>query len=168
MFHKDWTINVTSRELTIKMRRTLSAMYFNRPEPTNVLTMFYEDWIKHNAPPPGGHAIYGKNAPPSGGHSFQQTGTIFKLIQDIIRTCVLTKFHEDWTIHATSWGYDPPPGSHVFQQRGTVANIIRTNILTKFREDSTKYVTSIVLTRKNATPPGGNFFQRTKTIFQLK
>ncbi|KAH3846795.1 hypothetical protein DPMN_089102 [Dreissena polymorpha] len=67
-----------------------------------------------------------KNAPHPGGHVFQPTGTIlelspdifrtninvtsrvltrpelfFELIQDIIKTNVLTKFHADWTINLT-------------------------------------------------------------------
>ena len=40
---------------------------------------------------------------PLGEHIFsQQIGTIFELIQDIIRTYVLTKLHEDLTIYVTS------------------------------------------------------------------
>ncbi|KAH3842481.1 hypothetical protein DPMN_115977 [Dreissena polymorpha] len=35
------------------------------------------------------------------GHVFKQIGTILELIQEIIRTNVLTKFHEDWTINVT-------------------------------------------------------------------
>ncbi|KAH3833811.1 hypothetical protein DPMN_107127 [Dreissena polymorpha] len=40
-------------------------------------------------------------SPPPCGHVFQQTGTIFELIQDIIKTNVLTKFHDDLTINVT-------------------------------------------------------------------
>ncbi|KAH3693629.1 hypothetical protein DPMN_081068 [Dreissena polymorpha] len=36
-----------------------------------------------------------KNAPPPGSHVFQPIQTIFKLVQDIIRMNLLTKFHED-------------------------------------------------------------------------
>ncbi|KAH3694820.1 hypothetical protein DPMN_082261 [Dreissena polymorpha] len=69
-----------------------------------------------------------KNVAPPGGHGFQLTGiifkltinvasrekcpapwqpcfsnvTIFELIQDIIETNLLTKFHEDWTINVAS------------------------------------------------------------------
>ncbi|KAH3888578.1 hypothetical protein DPMN_012616 [Dreissena polymorpha] len=79
IFHKDWTINVASRVLTRK-----------------------------NAPPPGGHVFHPKgfvqdiigmnlltkeNAPPLGSHVFQANVTIFELIQDIIETNLLTKFH---------------------------------------------------------------------------
>ena len=50
-------------------------------------------------------AIYShimKNAPPLGGHVFQANVTIFELIQDIIETNLLTKFHEDSTINVAS------------------------------------------------------------------
>ena len=42
-----------------------------------------------------------KNARPNCSHVFQATGTILELVQDIIRTNVQTKFHEDWTINVT-------------------------------------------------------------------
>ncbi|KAH3802128.1 hypothetical protein DPMN_155798 [Dreissena polymorpha] len=45
-------------------------------------------------------------------------------------------------------------------------NIISTNILTKFLEHWTKNVTSRVLTRKTAPPPGSHVFQQTRTIFK--
>ncbi|KAH3774272.1 hypothetical protein DPMN_175648 [Dreissena polymorpha] len=51
---------------------------------------------------------------PTGGHVFQQTRNIFRVGTDIIRTHVLTKFHEDWTIHASSKKSSPPPGDDVF------------------------------------------------------
>ncbi|KAH3897875.1 hypothetical protein DPMN_022071 [Dreissena polymorpha] len=60
---------------------------------------------------------------------FQQTRTIFKLIQDIIKTN-LTKFHEDWTINVTLRVKNfLPTGSH-------------------FHEDQTINVAFTVLTRK--------------------
>ncbi|KAH3851255.1 hypothetical protein DPMN_093735 [Dreissena polymorpha] len=43
-----------------------------------------------------------KNAPLLGSHVFQANVTIFKLIQDIIKTNLLTKFHEDLTINVAS------------------------------------------------------------------
>ncbi|KAH3888012.1 hypothetical protein DPMN_012033 [Dreissena polymorpha] len=39
---------------------------------------------------------------PPGDHVFQQTGTIFELVQDIIGTNLLTKFHEDPKINVAS------------------------------------------------------------------
>ncbi|KAH3871912.1 hypothetical protein DPMN_035127 [Dreissena polymorpha] len=92
---------------------------------------------------------------------FRPTVTIFELIQDIIGTNLLTKFHEDQTLNKKM----PRPGGHVFQATGTifklVQNIIRTNLLTKFHDDLTINVTSRVLTMKNAPPPDGHFFQPT-------
>ncbi|KAH3874258.1 hypothetical protein DPMN_037500 [Dreissena polymorpha] len=37
-----------------------------------------------------------------GSNVFQANVTIFELIQDIIETNLLTKFHEDWIINVTS------------------------------------------------------------------
>ncbi|KAH3838644.1 hypothetical protein DPMN_112053 [Dreissena polymorpha] len=42
------------------------------------------------------------NAPPNGGHVFQPTGTIFKLVKEIIGNNLGTKFHEDRTINVAS------------------------------------------------------------------
>ncbi|KAH3847596.1 hypothetical protein DPMN_089923 [Dreissena polymorpha] len=63
------------------------------------------------------------------------------MIQNIIETNLLTKFHENWTINVASRVKNAPP---------------LTNLLTKFHDDRKINVTSRVLTRKNAPPPGGN------------
>ncbi|KAH3845019.1 hypothetical protein DPMN_087288 [Dreissena polymorpha] len=90
-----------------------------------------------------------KNAPPIGSHVFQANVTIFKLIQDIIETNRLTKFHEYWTINA------PPLGGHVFNATETIfeliQDIIGTNLLTKFLEDRKINVASRVSTRPMLT-----------------
>ncbi|KAH3778021.1 hypothetical protein DPMN_179474 [Dreissena polymorpha] len=89
---------------------------------------------------------------------------IFKLIQDIIETNLLTKFHEDWTINVASRDKCPAPGGNVFKATKTIfeliQDIIGTNLLTKFHDDRKKNVASRVLTRfyyshimKNARPP---------------
>ncbi|KAH3821591.1 hypothetical protein DPMN_123355 [Dreissena polymorpha] len=72
---------------------------------TNVLTKFRDSWLKLVTSRPNK-----KTAPPTGGHVFQRTGTTFQLDQysiktnilknfelhrGIIRTNLLTKFHED-------------------------------------------------------------------------
>ncbi|KAH3849610.1 hypothetical protein DPMN_092013 [Dreissena polymorpha] len=110
----------------------------------------------------------------------QETGTIFEIIQDIIRTNVLTKFHEDYTINVTfRVKNSPPPGGHtdlpsMFPEDGT------TNVAYRFDEDRTINLASCVLTWKNAppndiigtnlvnkknTPPaGGHVFQPTGSI----
>ncbi|KAH3877223.1 hypothetical protein DPMN_001085 [Dreissena polymorpha] len=61
-------------------------------------------------------------------HVFQPTGTIFELVQDILGTNLLTKFHENRTINVASRVLTrkqmprpppppppPPPGGHVFK-----------------------------------------------------
>ncbi|KAH3874860.1 hypothetical protein DPMN_038114 [Dreissena polymorpha] len=82
----------------------------------NLLTMFHEDRTINVA-------SRVKNAPPLGSHVFQANITIFELIQDIIKTNLLTKFHEDWTMrpldcsHRTIYNHTrknaPPPGGHL-------------------------------------------------------
>ncbi|KAH3690607.1 hypothetical protein DPMN_191936 [Dreissena polymorpha] len=101
-----------------------------------------------------------KNAPPTGGHVFQATGTIFELVQNIIGTNLLTKFHDDRKINII-W---------LLKKNAPSPDIIRTNLLTKFHRKI--YVASRVLTglyyshiRKNAPPPGGHVFQPTDIIF---
>ncbi|KAH3826100.1 hypothetical protein DPMN_127993 [Dreissena polymorpha] len=60
---------------------------------------------------------------------------------DIIRTNLLTKFHEDRKINVASRENAPLPGSHIFQPTGIifelVQDIIGMNLLTKFHEDWT-------------------------------
>ncbi|KAH3859556.1 hypothetical protein DPMN_102373 [Dreissena polymorpha] len=144
---------------------------------TNVLTKFHEECYR---PPPGSKiSLLRKNACLPGGNAFQQTGTIFELIQDIT-TNVLNHFNLDLTINVTFrvlttfyYSYIPrkAPSPHVFQQTETIFELIqditRTNVLTKFHLDRTINVTSRVLTRKNAPPPGGHVFQPTGTILKI-
>ena len=95
-------------------------------------------------------------------HVFQQTGTIFELIQDIIRSNVLTKFHEVWKINITfrvvaRFYYSlarkaaKPPGSHVFQPTKPILKLVQDILwareLTKFHEDRIIIVAERVLTR---------------------
>ncbi|KAH3819176.1 hypothetical protein DPMN_120909 [Dreissena polymorpha] len=74
-----------------------------------------------------------RNAPPPG-----------VLVKDIIWMNLLTKFHEDRTINENC----SAPDGHVFQPTGTIfeliQDIIGTNLL-------------LMLTSKNAPPPGGHF-----------
>ncbi|KAH3825694.1 hypothetical protein DPMN_127575 [Dreissena polymorpha] len=108
-----------------------------------------------------------KNAPPLGSHVFQAKVTISELIQDIIGTNLLTKFHEDRKINVASRGVNkvyyshirknaPPPGGHVFS---TNRHHFRT-----LYEDRTINVASRV---KNAPPLGSHVFQANVTIFEL-
>ncbi|KAH3769227.1 hypothetical protein DPMN_170476 [Dreissena polymorpha] len=107
-----------------------------------------------------------KNAPPTGGHVFQATGTTFKLIQDIIGTNHLTKFHDDRTINVASRVLTrfnnshirknaPPPGSHVFQPNSIIFELVQDIIGVN------------LLTKKNAPPLGSHAFKANATIFKL-
>ncbi|KAH3887017.1 hypothetical protein DPMN_011030 [Dreissena polymorpha] len=111
-FHEDWTKNVTSRVLTRKTATPHGGHVFQPTGTifelvqdiirTHVLTKFHEDrTINVTSRVLTRFAIY-KTATPPGCHVFQSTGTIFELVQDIIGTQVLSKFHEDWTINVAS------------------------------------------------------------------
>ncbi|KAH3715736.1 hypothetical protein DPMN_058448 [Dreissena polymorpha] len=89
LFYDDWTINVASGVLT---RLYLSNFRKNAPPPWG---NFHEDWTINVT-------SRVRNAPLTGGDVFQPTGTIFKLVQDIIGINLLTKFHEDWTINVAA------------------------------------------------------------------
>ncbi|KAH3861551.1 hypothetical protein DPMN_024483 [Dreissena polymorpha] len=172
-FHKDWIIDVTSR-------------VFTRKNATPPCSHFHKHWTKNVT----SRVLTRKTAPPPGSHVFQQTRTIFKVIQDIVRKNVLTKFHEDWTINATSrvnchapWRpyiigthvltkfHEDWTKIHVFQPTRTIFELVQditiTNVLTKFHEDWTINVTSRVITRKTAPPPGGHVVHPAGTIFEL-
>ncbi|KAH3700306.1 hypothetical protein DPMN_075281 [Dreissena polymorpha] len=99
-----------------------------------------------------------------GTHNFQANVTIFKLVQDIIGTNLLRKFHEDLLTRKNA----PPPGGHVFQPTGIilelVQDIIGINLLNKFHKDWTINVVSRV---KNAPPLGSYNFQANLTFFKL-
>ncbi|KAH3826928.1 hypothetical protein DPMN_128855 [Dreissena polymorpha] len=86
--------------------------------------------------------------------------------EDIIRTNVLTKFHEERSINVTYTVLtrkNVPPGGHIFQPTGTIfelfQDIIGKNPLANFHEDLTINMASTVLT--------DHVFQPTKTIFKL-
>ncbi|KAH3729165.1 hypothetical protein DPMN_055130 [Dreissena polymorpha] len=106
-----------------------------------------------------------KNAPPLGGHVIQANVTIFKLIQDMIRTNILTIFHQDWTINVASrvltrFYYShiiknaPLSGGHVFQQNGIIFKLVQ------------DIIGMNILTKKNAPPLGSHVFQAKVTIFK--
>ncbi|KAH3878692.1 hypothetical protein DPMN_002590 [Dreissena polymorpha] len=144
---------------------------------TNLLTKFHGDrkinatfkvLTRKNAPPRCGHTInvasrvhIGKNAPNLGSHVFQAKVTIFELIQDIIGTNFLTKFHEDRKINVASRVLTrknaQPPDGHVFQPTGIIFKVVQDitemNLLTKFHEDQTINVAS----RVNNAPTLGSY-----------
>ncbi|KAH3713482.1 hypothetical protein DPMN_073274 [Dreissena polymorpha] len=123
----------------------------------NLLTKFHKDWTVIVASRVLTRFYYShirKNAPPLGSHFFQANIIIFELIQDIIETNLLTKFHEDWTINVASREKFPAPGGHVFKATKTffelIQDIIGTNLLTKFHDDQKINVTSSL---EKITPP---------------
>ncbi|KAH3892229.1 hypothetical protein DPMN_016343 [Dreissena polymorpha] len=122
---------------------------------------------------------------------FQSTGTTFELVQNIIGTDLLTKFHDDRTINMASRvltrkNATPPWRPYIigtnhltkFHDDRTInvasrvltrknappPDIIRTNLLTKFHEDRKINVASRVLTRKNALPPWQPYINWDRTI----
>ncbi|KAH3782896.1 hypothetical protein DPMN_160819 [Dreissena polymorpha] len=152
-FHEDQKINVASRVLTRKNAPPLAAI-----SEINVASR-----VK-NVPAHGGH----ETAPPLGSHVFQAKVTIFKLIQNIIGTNFLSKFHEDRKINVASRVLtSPAPGGHVFQPTGIIFeriyDIIGINLLTKFHEDRTINVAS----RENCPAPCQPCFSSKVTIFKL-
>ncbi|KAH3834454.1 hypothetical protein DPMN_107780 [Dreissena polymorpha] len=192
-FHEDQKINVASRVLTRKNALQPGGHVF---QPTgiifelfqdiigmNLLTKFHEDQTINVASRVLTRFYYSqirKNARPLGSHVFQANVTIFKLIQDIIETNLLTKFHEDWTINVASrlltrQMLTTHNGQRTTDKRRSqrltistlCSDIIGTNLLTKFHEDQKINVASRVLTRKNAPPPGSHVFQPTGIIFEL-
>ncbi|KAH3885510.1 hypothetical protein DPMN_009504 [Dreissena polymorpha] len=145
-FWYPWIINVTSRVLT-------------RKNATPPCSHFHKHWTKN--------FTSRETAPPPGSHVFQRTRTIFKLIQDIVRKKILTKFNEDCAINVTSrvltrFYYTLKPYK-VNCHAPWRPFIIGTHVLTKFHEDWIKNVTS----RETATPSGSHVFQPTRTIFEL-
>ncbi|KAH3735656.1 hypothetical protein DPMN_042191 [Dreissena polymorpha] len=80
---------------------------------------------------------YEKTAPPPGGHVFSLITTIFKLNQDIHKTNVLTKFHDNWDKKSKR----PPPllAAMFFLPIRTIFELNRriqeTNVLTKFHNN---------------------------------
>ncbi|KAH3802278.1 hypothetical protein DPMN_155951 [Dreissena polymorpha] len=161
------TINVAFRELTrFNYSHIYGYMRKNALPPDvivpNLLTKFDDDQTINvtsrvkTALPLGGHSVASrvltrKNAPTPSGHVY------------IIRTNLLTKFHDNWTMNVVSRVFTrfyysyikinaPPPCRPCFSTN----HIIGTNLLTKFHEDRTINVAYRVLTRKNAPPPGGH------------
>ncbi|KAH3790109.1 hypothetical protein DPMN_168304 [Dreissena polymorpha] len=121
-FHEDRTIKGASR---VKNASPLGSHFFQ--------AKFHDNRIINVA----SRMLTRKNAPPSGGHVFQPTGIIFKLVQDIIRIYLLTKFLEDQTKNVAC-------RVHIRRNAPTlgIQNIIETNLLSKFHEDWTINVAS--------------------------
>ncbi|KAH3795520.1 hypothetical protein DPMN_149075 [Dreissena polymorpha] len=203
-FHEDRKINLASRVLTRKNATPtgshvflLTGIIFELVKDIigmNLLTKFHEHRTVNVASRVLTRFYYShirKNAPPLGSHFFQANIIIFELVQDIIETNLLTKFHDDWTINVasrvlTSKNAPPlfhddrkinvtsrpcPRGGHVFQPTGIIfellQDIIGMNLLTKFHEDWTINVASRVHIKKTAPPIESHVFQAMATIFEL-
>ncbi|KAH3778668.1 hypothetical protein DPMN_180138 [Dreissena polymorpha] len=124
-FHEHWTINVASRELTTCCAQTNLLTKLSNDQTINV---FFRELTRKEAPPPGGNV-------------FQLSETIFKLIQDIIMTNLLTKFHENPTINVASRVKNfPLLGGHGFQPTETIFD--------PFHEDRTINVDSSKLLKR--------------------
>ncbi|KAH3832881.1 hypothetical protein DPMN_106177 [Dreissena polymorpha] len=91
-FNDERKINATSRVLTRKIAPPPWWPYRTINVASIVLTRLYSSRTLHV------YSHIRKNASPLGGHVIQANVTIFELIQDIIETNLLTKFHQDWTI----------------------------------------------------------------------
>ncbi|KAH3884204.1 hypothetical protein DPMN_008179, partial [Dreissena polymorpha] len=192
-----WTKNVTSRVFTCFSLYDFSPIWtiFEHVRDINktyVLTKFHDDWAKIvtsrvNTAPPGGHLHedWASNVTST-------VFTSFELSRGINGTTVLTKFHEDRTIHVASGvftrqmltthdGQKAITKAHHEHSSAVIWDIIGTKLLTKFQEDRKINVASRVLTRKNAPPAGSHFhedwtinvtsrvhvFQAKVTIFEL-
>ncbi|KAH3709321.1 hypothetical protein DPMN_068783 [Dreissena polymorpha] len=179
-FHEDLTVNVASRTCKEKCPASWKPCFqaniiiFKLIQDIidiNFLTKFHEDWTINVASRVLTRNIE-KTAPPPGGHVFQATKTIFELIQDIIGTNLLTKFHDDRKINVTSRvltrKMPRSRGGHVFQPTDIIfeylQDIIGMNLLTEFHEDRTINVASRVI---NAPPLGSHVFQAHVIIFKL-
>ncbi|KAH3873122.1 hypothetical protein DPMN_036348 [Dreissena polymorpha] len=150
-FHEDWKINVASRVHIMKNAPPPGGHVF---QPTGIIfelipryywyessDQFHEDWtinVASRVLTRFYHSHIKKNAPPPGGHVFKATKTIFELIQDIIGTNLLTKFHDDRKINVTSivlTRKNAPPLAALFLKQTfpfskLIQDIIKTNLLT--------------------------------------
>ncbi|KAH3894463.1 hypothetical protein DPMN_018620 [Dreissena polymorpha] len=170
IFHEDQTINVASRVKNAPylcghvFQVNISIFKLNRHiQKTHVLAKFPEDWTK-DVTFRVFTLTYRETALPPGGHVFSSIWTIFKLVPDINRTNVSTKFHDDWAKIVNSRVFTrntaPPTGgnlhedlasnvtSTVFTSFELSLGINGTSVLTKFHEDRT-IKASRVFTRQN-------------------
>ncbi|KAH3753661.1 hypothetical protein DPMN_188303 [Dreissena polymorpha] len=92
LFHEDWTINVASR---VKNAPPLGSHVFQANANVDAAQRTTHDGQKAITKAHHEHIVLRTNAPPTGGHVFQATGTIFELVQNIIGTNLLTKFHDE-------------------------------------------------------------------------
>ncbi|KAH3805267.1 hypothetical protein DPMN_133564 [Dreissena polymorpha] len=103
-FHEDWTTNVATRVLTrfyySHITKNAPCLWWPAIIGANLLTKFHDDG-KLNVT---SRVHIMKNAPPLGSHIFQANIIIFKHIQDMIETNLLTKYIRN-VLLASSRGY---------------------------------------------------------------
>ncbi|KAH3850092.1 hypothetical protein DPMN_092498 [Dreissena polymorpha] len=176
-FHKDRTMNVDYRVLTIHVFQPMGTICKPIKDivKTNLLTKFHQDRTIN-------YPLEEKCSAPWRPWFFYPTGTVFKRVQAIIGTNFLTKFYDGRTIHVASKVLTrknaPPPGGHVFQQTRAFHDDRNINVVSKvltrqnaptpcgrFHKNRTINVASRVLTSKNAPPPRAHVFQLNGTIF---
>ncbi|KAH3868924.1 hypothetical protein DPMN_032080 [Dreissena polymorpha] len=90
-FHEERTSNVACRVFTRKNARPLAAILCNIPKPSSSQDIIRTNWTIN--------MTFREKCPTPDRHCFQQTGTIFELVLDIIEKNLLTKFHEYRTKH---------------------------------------------------------------------
>ncbi|KAH3854854.1 hypothetical protein DPMN_097412 [Dreissena polymorpha] len=134
----------------------------------NLLTKFHEDRTVNVASRVLTRFYYSrirKNAPPLGSHVFQANIIIFELIQDIIETNLMTKFHEDWTINVASRVLTSAHAQKIPNANNNIQLVYKEKCPapaghTNFHDDRKINVTSRVLT-------SGHAFLPIRTIFGL-
>ncbi|KAH3798848.1 hypothetical protein DPMN_152451 [Dreissena polymorpha] len=106
---------------------------------------------------------------PHGGIVFQQTGTIFELVQDVIGTNLLTKFHEDPTINVASTVFT----RQIFMTHNGRQTIDKWFIQGNYLSLTLWLITTRLFTcfhyihiEKTAPSPGGYVFPPIMTIFE--
>ncbi|KAH3867253.1 hypothetical protein DPMN_030379 [Dreissena polymorpha] len=141
-FHEDRRINVASRVFTNKCGCTDDGRTDDGQKPVTKAPLSNQS----------------VECPAHWRPCFLQISTIFKLVQEINKTNVLTNFHDDWAKIVTSRVFTRktalPTGGHVFQWTighkifNLDRDFIETKFLTNFHEDRTINVASRVFTNK--------------------
>ncbi|KAH3850116.1 hypothetical protein DPMN_092522 [Dreissena polymorpha] len=193
-FHKDWTKNEKcpapgrhifqpTGRIVQHVKDIIRTNFGSKFHEYQTINVAFRVLTRKNATPTCANVFQStEKCPAPWCTCFQPTQTIFKLVQDIIRMALLTKFHEDRTIHVASREKCPTPGDHknllTKFHDDRIINVAYRVLTSKnapplgghFHEDRTINVTSRMLTShiwKNAPPPGGHVFKATGTLFEL-
>ncbi|KAH3729240.1 hypothetical protein DPMN_055207 [Dreissena polymorpha] len=153
-----WTINLTIRVINVP--------------PLVAITIFglIQDIIETSLEHRTMHfASRVKKVSSNGGRVFQETETMFELVQDIIGTNLLTKFHHDQTMNVASRVLTMFYKIYIMKIPHPMAVMFfsanRYHFRTRPRYHWTNLLTNI---KKEKCPaPGGHVFQATVTIFEI-